>query len=517
MTWLYLPPEFSASAPASEASTSVSTLPSPERALSVTWRGKHMPPQHWSRAWKRVTWLRHLSGLTLPPSTLEHGVAQWIASCREIPASPTASPETASAKTTIDGSPSTSSGYSMKAGLVVSSAKTSRGTLTDNSPTSSRHWKDWVAALRSESSARPKSAPATSESGSSSWPTATTNDGKRGADLNRVKRRHDGAPLSEVAVRWPTATVGDADSSGSRNLEGSNAKQGTSLTDAVVRGHLWPTPMAGTGPQNGNSMAGNSDFSRKAMSMAEDLTERWPTPAAGNFNDGESLESFDARKAALKAKGINGNGMGDSLAIAAQRVTWATPTARDHFPPHSEEYVAAKKAQGHGMRNLNDEVSAWPTPAARDHKGINSPDHVTTNGTGRMHMDQLPNFVEYAFPYSPPATMWETPGVALTEGGRLTRSGARSGELLLTGQAMAFPSSHPDPEMPSGNGSSAPPRSLNPQFVEWLMGWPPQWTSLTASTGSEPAGTGLSRWLLLSRGELSRLVSPRPQAQLTLF
>ena len=36
---------------------------------------------------------------------------------------------------------------------------------------------------------------------------------------------------------------------------------------------------------------------------------------------------------------------------------WATPQARDHFPSHKPEYIAAKKAQGHGMRNLNDEVS----------------------------------------------------------------------------------------------------------------------------------------------------------------
>lgn len=49
---------------------------------------------------------------------------------------------------------------------------------------------------------------------------------------------------------------------------------------------------------------------------------------------------------------------------------WATPCARDHFPPHSPEYVAAKKAQGHGMRNLNDEVAMWATPIARDSRSF---------------------------------------------------------------------------------------------------------------------------------------------------
>jgi hypothetical protein len=43
---------------------------------------------------------------------------------------------------------------------------------------------------------------------------------------------------------------------------------------------------------------------------------------------------------------------------------WPTPQARDHFPAHTPEYIAAKKAQGHGMQNLNDHVqlSGWPTP-----------------------------------------------------------------------------------------------------------------------------------------------------------
>ena len=48
---------------------------------------------------------------------------------------------------------------------------------------------------------------------------------------------------------WPTATVGDASSSGSRNLEGSKAHPGVSLTDKVLMGgstppRRWPTASA---------------------------------------------------------------------------------------------------------------------------------------------------------------------------------------------------------------------------------------------------------------------------------
>lgn len=43
---------------------------------------------------------------------------------------------------------------------------------------------------------------------------------------------------------------------------------------------------------------------------------------------------------------------------------WPTVQSRDHFPAHSPEYIAEKKAQGHGMQNLNDvaQLAPWPTP-----------------------------------------------------------------------------------------------------------------------------------------------------------
>ena len=53
----------------------------------------------------------------------------------------------------------------------------------------------------------------------------------------------------------------------------------------------------------------------------------WPTPNAGNFNDGESLETWEERRQKNKAKGINGNGQGTPLAIAAK--LWPMPTAQE--------------------------------------------------------------------------------------------------------------------------------------------------------------------------------------------
>lgn len=163
--------------------------------------------------------------------------------------------------------------------------------------------------------------------------------------------------------------------------------------------------------------------------------------------EGWTAEDLERRAAEVKAetlaKGENHTGNGFGLSLAAQATT-------------------------------------WPTPAARDFKGANGPAHLTA-GTGRKHMDQLPNFVEHS-PFTPSA--------------RETSAGAKS---------------------------STPRRALNPLFVEWLMGWPPGWTdastpiSRAAPTGCGSPGTASCLWLPRMRTELSRLLSPEPTQQASLF
>jgi hypothetical protein len=78
-----------------------------------------------------------------------------------------------------------------------------------------------------------------------------------------------------------------------------------------------------------------------------------PTPSAGLFNDGENPESWMARREQIKAKGINGNGMGMPLAIAAQLLT---PCANDWKGRTNWE-----AAERHGPQRLPD---CLPTGAA---------------------------------------------------------------------------------------------------------------------------------------------------------
>ncbi len=80
---------------------------------------------------------------------------------------------------------------------------------------------------------------------------------------------------------------------------------------------LLPTPVAGMDQQSATYVGGNLTLKGALL----------PTPAASNFNDGESLESWQARQQRLKAKHNNGNGMGMPLGIAAKLLR--TPMASD--------------------------------------------------------------------------------------------------------------------------------------------------------------------------------------------
>lgn len=537
MTWAYVPPSMlSDSVPASAALSLPSELPNPALAGSLTWRGKPLPSALWSRRWKRGGFIRLLSGLMLEPSTADDGVERFIASLRATPASLIPSPESGREAATTDGSSTNSSGWSTKAGLVVSSAKTSRGTSTDSSTPSSRLWRGWASALRLESSQRAASEPPIDASDSSSWQTAR-------------------------------ATTGAYTRDG-----GEKGKERPSLHGQAEE---WPSPRTEMGGPDAHRAARGAGGPNLRQYLEEPTS--WPTPSAEAPNDREEPESWRARQAELAEKGYNGNGAGVPLSIAAKEAagSWQTPTTAPeadnrgsnirHGPkslggqaqalewgsPRASdgekgsprqsfggggEPLAAQAAQwptptacspnslrGSGQDpeerkadgrtvNLQDAACHWPTPAARDFKGQNSAAHVTTNGSGRMHMDQLPNFVAHAF--SPPALPTHAGRGSLTPCpfSPLPSAPLKCGDLL--GDALAFRRW----SIRSGGAGGwrgtwtrRPRRSLNPLFVELMMGWP------FGLSGFARAATGLSPWLELMRGRLLELCSPPTGPQGELF
>jgi len=109
-----------------------------------------------------------------------------------------------------------------------------------------------------------------------SWPTPRAADGDSGME-HFFRGSENPTLLGAVREHWPTPTAGDGKSAGSRNLPGSAAHAGVSLTDAVIHGgsrtpRAWPTPRAEDSESSG-AHRGVPDTLTSAV-------RSWPTPSA---------------------------------------------------------------------------------------------------------------------------------------------------------------------------------------------------------------------------------------------
>lgn len=100
------------------------------------------------------------------------------------------------------------------------------------------------------------------------WSTASARDWKDSEGMatqrpDGSRDRLDQLPRQAMLAGWATSRAEDAESSGMR------WSRGVADTLTAQAGHLagWPTAMAGTPRQNGNSVAGNNDQTRNTMAL----------------------------------------------------------------------------------------------------------------------------------------------------------------------------------------------------------------------------------------------------------
>lgn len=180
---------------------------------------------------------------------------------------------------------------------------------------------------------------------------------------------------------------------------------------------------------------------------------------------------------------------------------WPTPAARDHFPAHTPEYIAAKKTQGHGMSNLNDTVmlSAWPSPAARDWKGAPASMESFERNDNARPLNEVARLAGWPTPMAgSPGTETYNPA-GNTDNSRKTVAlvgwptptardhfPAHTPEYIAEKKALGHGISNLN-DQASGAAALASPAptekrgALDPAFSRWLMGYPPEWDACAAT------------------------------------
>jgi hypothetical protein len=271
------------------------------------------------------------------------------------------------------------------------------------------------------------------------------------------------------------------------------------------------------------------------MNASGSLSSEFTTDASGAAGPTPRTITGGAESAERKQElGRLESGGGD---LQAAVLNWPTPTSLSFADSHQPGNCYSHNK----MMDLA--ATIWSTPRASDgEKG--GPNQAF--GAGGV-------------PLAAQTLQWSTPSVADVTGGRTSRSGDRKDELLLNSMAayvsqnswptptslnrprseetlqkcgdyraakanqttvplyleeVALASSLPALETaPDGPTSSPERRSLNPLFVEWLMGWPTGWTA------SECSATASSRFKARMRSALSRQPWPTAAApaQLSLF
>lgn len=260
---------------------------------------------------------------------------------------------------------------------------------------------------------------------------------------------------------------------------------------------IWPTANVGTtgGPVGLCGGAGNRAKWNKIMAA-------WPSPRGedsecyGN-HPGVTDSLTGATKLWTTPNGDDVSNLtrdsGQFKSLTRDVKLWTTPQSHDQAGGNPNR---VNRANGGGCANLADDVTLWRTPSAQE-PGI-SADRLTGEQGSRMYDKETGRLAQYGITQQ--VEIRQTP----TTNSFGSRGGDRKDEMGLDQQSRSFlpaPETPPLGETSSNDGpglrrqsastkltdlaqplnSPKDPRllakRLNPYFVEWLMGFPPGWTS----------------------------------------
>lgn len=187
------------------------------------------------------------------------------------------------------------------------------------------------------------------------------------------------------------------------------------------------------------------DFFQGVMATSERYSETWPR--AGSMSDGIAyLRPRSGRRTSATGSGF-----------------WPTPSVRGD---HNKKGLSEKSGDG-----LSTAVKAWPTPHGFSKDG-------RSNGPSGNELGRAVN-------------RWPTPATSDWKSRSASERTLERNSRPLREVAWATASSHPRTHTPRevDHGVQLANQvggSLNPDWVEWLMGWPLGWTSLEPLERPEP-------------------------------
>jgi hypothetical protein len=215
----------------------------------------------------------------------------------------------------------------------------------------------------------------TSGKGSSSWLTISTEDACRVGSAEGWKEYEDKHKTTQARLRnqihnWPTVCASEVRQGfqdRSRGMKGSQE----SLTTAVVKDAAnWPTPIQGDSHLASTPEAAQRRIAEGKVTLSRLMESGQVAPASSSsLGSRQGLwPTPDTQTGPHGARGVSSNPNHQSAkSLEATARQWATPQAHDAQGPKTPEQIAAMRAKGHGVKNLN-EQACWGTPTARDHK-----------------------------------------------------------------------------------------------------------------------------------------------------
>ncbi len=248
-------------------------------------------------------------------------------------------------------------------------------------------------------------------------------------------------------VRWKEIRMQERSCFAGKKMKASQSSQsGTTLT-----------PSTGT-PGMALSMSFLLDSPVKDSPLQENKREQPTLETNGQLQQGSS-EKFVQAELFSKTSPESASTLESWPEILP---IWGMTVNGELFPLEKPEPCTLENAGG-----------AWPTPQARDWKSGHGPRYVN-----KERSNDLNDAVDYNENYSP---IWPTPTVSDSGGGarpakkgdkswyNVNKDGTRWGAILRDAV--------PAHEKEKSSGPEKGTR-LNPDWVEWLMGWPIGWTSL---------------------------------------